>query len=701
MGRGPIEARMTNDSYRLRLELQEAQAKLRKAHERIAWMEASRFWKIRNQWFRLKTLFKPKGRDAERASGIISPRSASVLAEWIDETPLRPVSELTRSPKRVDVVVVGRGPWSLLESCLERVVRFSRPGDSLLVLDCGLDPQEAPAVAAYVTSQRGRFVEAREGRGSGPFPGFLLEETGADFVAFVASAAMVTPDWLDRLIACAESGGRIGVAVPLSGLCASSAGALLPGNEGLDSFATLVSGASGRIYPRVSAFSSPCVLIRARAPVDVIAEDNEHPYRIVLRQGEAALADNLYIGSGGHPERIFSIEKNANGLNSRTENSGQVVEVILERAARLSVSSERRRAGRNLFEGKRILFVLPVIERGGGANIVLREARALVAMGVDAQVLNLPEHRQDFERNYPDPGVPVIFACPEEITTLGSEFDAVVATANHSVEWLVPLSEQATPPVLGYYVQDFEPFFYPMGSSGHDRAWHSYGLIPGMRLFTKTEWNRAEVEGAHSVPCRVVGASFDSDLFRPRIERPTDSVVRIAAMVRPSTPRRQPELTMELLAALYERKLGRVEIILFGAEGEDPNFLKLTRQFAFPFRNGGILSEAELAVLFNHIDVFADFSSFQAMGLTALEAMGCGAAVIVPTKGGTSSFARSESNALVVDTGSRTECLAALERLVDDESLRVKLGRQAALDVLDHDPERAAFRILEALFGDA
>ena len=694
---------MTSDSYqRLRLELQEAQAELRKAHERIAWMETSRFWKIRNQWFRFKMLLKAtaQGATAREPTRPVAVPAGSSLAGWFAQTPLRSATELTRSPKRVEVVVLGQGPRALLETCLESVVRCSRPGESFLVMDCGLDPQESQAMADFVASQRGRWVEAGEGRAS-RLLGSILKETEADFVALVASTATVTPDWLDRLIGCAESDARIAVAAPLSGLSTSSIGALLPGPEGLDSYATLLAGGSGRIYPHVSSLPTPCVLIRAGASVEVIAGGNEIALRIVVGEGEAALADDVYIGIGEATGQTFAIERSVGNLPSGTENTDRVVDVILERAARLPAASERRRTGRVRWEGKRVLFVLPIIDRGGGANIVLSEARALVTLGVDAQILNLPEHRSGFERSYPDPGVPVVFAAREEIATFGSEFDAVVATANHSVEWLVPLAEQGAPPVLGYYVQDFEPYFFPLGSSGHDRAWHSYDLIPGMRLFTKTEWNRAEVEERRSVPCRVVGPSFDSDIFRPRIEFSSGPVVRIAAMVRPSTPRRQPELTMELLAELFNRRKERVEIILFGAEIADPAFVALAQPFSFPFRNGGVLTETKLALLFNHVDVFADFSAFQAMGLTALEAMACGAAVIVPAKGGASSFARNESNALLVDTSSRADCLAAMERLVDDRFLRRRLGRQAARDVLAHEPEEAAFRILEVLFGEA
>ena len=108
-----------------------------------------------------------------------------------------------------------------------------------------------------------------------------------------------------------------------------------------------------------------------------------------------------------------------------------------------------------------------------------------------------------------------------------------------------------------------------------------------------------------------------------------------------------------------------------------------------------------MAALLNEMDVFADFSSYQAMGLTAMEAMSCGVAVILPRAGGAASFAVDEENALIVDTSDERECYKALERLVVDHDLRRQLQRRALVDVVRFSPENAAFNILQALFGKA
>jgi glycosyltransferase involved in cell wall biosynthesis len=87
------------------------------------------------------------------------------------------------------------------------------------------------------------------------------------------------------------------------------------------------------------------------------------------------------------------------------------------------------------------------------------------------------------------------------------------------------------------------------------------------------------------------------------------------------------------------------------------------------------------------------------MGLTALEAMACGAAVIVPQTGGSSSFARDGENSLIADTCSIAGCLKPLGSLAVDKDLRERLRQQCIRDACAYSPEVAALNILDTLFA--
>ncbi|MGB5048812.1 MAG: glycosyltransferase, partial [Caldilineaceae bacterium] len=138
-------------------------------------------------------------------------------------------------------------------------------------------------------------------------------------------------------------------------------------------------------------------------------------------------------------------------------------------------------------------------------------------------------------------------------------------------------------------------------------------------------------------------------------------------------------------------------ITLFGVSPTDPGFAELPQDFDWQL--AGMLETDRVAVLLGGTDIFVDFSTYQAMGLTALEAMACGAAVIVPQKGGAGSFSRHGENVLMVDTSSAEACWRALRSLVDDEYLRAQLRTNAIRDVCTFFPERAALNILAVLFG--
>jgi glycosyltransferase involved in cell wall biosynthesis len=153
---------------------------------------------------------------------------------------------------------------------------------------------------------------------------------------------------------------------------------------------------------------------------------------------------------------------------------------------------------------------------------------------------------------------------------------------------------------------------------------------------------------------------------------------------------------MELLRRLSRHYGERVLITLFGVSPADPGFAELPQDFDWQL--AGMLEAERVAALLGRTDIFVDFSTWQAMGLTALEAMAAGATVIVPENGGAASFARHGENALVVDTSSSEACWRALCSLVENEHLRAGLRANAIRDACAFFPEWAALNLLSVLF---
>jgi glycosyltransferase involved in cell wall biosynthesis len=346
-----------------------------------------------------------------------------------------------------------------------------------------------------------------------------------------------------------------------------------------------------------------------------------------------------------------------------------------------------------------VLFVIPVWVAGGGTNLIVLAARVMRRMGVDAQLLNLRSHRPSFERAYPDLDVPVTYWEIEDIPEVAIHYDAVVASFNPTVAWIAPAIEKRHDLAVGYYIQDYEPYFYEPGSEGHKAAQESYVLLPNMVRCCTTQWIFNEIQKNHHVPTEIIGASMDTDLYWPRPRNDPDwpdRPLRIAAMIRPDSERRSPKLTMDILQQISDVYGSRVEFKLFGTKPSDPGFIPILNNF--PWDLAGEINQGQMANLLNEADIFVDFSTYQGLGLTAMEAMACGLAVIVPSKGGASTFARHEENSLIVDTSAPEKCLQALQRLIDDHNFRRKLQHNSIHSINQFYPERPALNMLKALF---
>jgi glycosyltransferase involved in cell wall biosynthesis len=393
-------------------------------------------------------------------------------------------------------------------------------------------------------------------------------------------------------------------------------------------------------------------------------------------------------------------------LNDQEKPAGRILDAMNARKKYTQERLELLQRGQELFAGKRLLFVLPIAATGGGANLILLAARTMRQMHVDAQIYNLSPYRLGFEQAYPDNDVPVVFGTIENLPKIATRYDAVVATSYITVYWLNPVPLLKPDLVIGYYIQDYEPYFDEPGSEGYKKAAASYTLFPRLVRCCTTPWIDDQIQHQHAnenlrIPVTVLGASLDIDLFMPRPRHDTEwpnRSLRVAAMIRPSTPRRSPRLTMQLMERASQEFGDGIELILFGADLAE--LQQAHMPLSFPIKLAGRLNQKQVAYLMNEVDIFVDYSAFQGLGLSALEAMACGVASVVPVRGGTGIYAKHEENCLVVDTEDTEACFAALNRLVKDHKLRTMLQQNGLLFTPQFYPELPTFRLLQALWSE-
>jgi GT2 family glycosyltransferase/glycosyltransferase involved in cell wall biosynthesis len=638
----------------------------------------------------------------------------------------------------VDIVICVHDALADVRACLESLLRTTTPPFRLVLIDDGSGAETRDYLVAFADDQAATLVRNETARGYTAAANQGLRLTSGEFIVLLNSDTVLTGGWLDRLVACAESDPRTGLVGPLSNTASWQsvpselaedgdwAANPLPAGQTVEGMADLVFQASPGVYPRIPFLNGFCLLIRREVITAIgvfdettfprgYGEENDFCMRARRAGFSTVVAGDTYVWhsqsrSFSHAERKRLADESTEVMFARYGaatmirgveacRTDRMLEGVRARVGIAATRADLIEAGRQRWEGKRLVFLLPIAKPGGGGHVVIQEAHAMLNMGGDVRLVNLRGARHGFEWWHPGLQLPVIFVDePLDVAQACAGFDAVVATVYFSVEWMDTLAGRARP-VRGYYIQDFEPAFCREGTTEHRNALRSYTRFPDLIRFTKTEWNRETVRENLGVDCTVVGPSVDIDLFRPRtrlwkVRR--DAPLRVAAMVRPSTPWRQPALTMEVLREFMARHAHEADVTVFGGDLSDDGFRELATDFRW--RHAGMLTRPGLAALLNEIDVFADFSTYQAMGLTAMEAMACGATAILPRSGGAGSFARHRENALLVDSSNPGDCVAALETLVGDRPLCQRLGRQAMLDVCQFAPERAAFRILEALF---
>ena len=347
----------------------------------------------------------------------------------------------------------------------------------------------------------------------------------------------------------------------------------------------------------------------------------------------------------------------------------------------------------------RVIFVLPSAGGGGGAHSIVQEVIGLRRHGVAAAIATPRSLAAQFQVRYPElqrAGVDnPDYGKIEDLGAIIETFDLAIATTALSARTVVHAKQASNNSALklGYYIQDYEPLFYPPGSREWSEAAASFDLMKDALLFAKTDWLCTVVEANHNVAVRRVKASIDHDIYHP-LNRDARDPIRITAMVRPKTPRRAPKRTIRILEQIAAKYGSRASISFFGCEPIDlasvglrpsPQLVSL-----------GVLDRNQVASTLRYSDLFLDLSDFQAFGRTGLEGMACGCIPVLPVFGGTSEYAENGINAYVVDTRSDADILSAVDQFFNARPhTRDEMRNAAIYTSLNYSVAKAAYSELE------
>ena len=651
---------------------------------------------------------------------------------------------------RVDIVVCVHNALADVKLCLNSVLSRTTANYRLIIVNDGSDEQTTEYLQQFCTSHEAvDLVETNGPVGYTRAANCGLRASRAEYVLLLNSDTIVSWLWLEGLLECMGSDSRPGIVGPLSNAASFQSVPVvtdadgkwavneLPPGYNVDDYAELVYRLSGKCFPKVEFVNGFCFMISRQVIQEIgvfdeqafpqgYGEENDYCLRARDAGFTLAVADHCFV---------FHSKSRSFGDNIRTKLAKQGLNALIDKYGdkRIKEDTAGMKTARALEQMRvdlaaffsesfhsrvripvtemslKVLFVMPVRGGGGGAHSVVQETTGMRLLGVDAKVAIDAGYFDQFLKYYGElveQGETFIFYRTEkEFLELARTFDVVIATLWSTPALIKPLADYDLKQLFMYYVQDYEPWFFPASSGKREQAFDSYTLIPGMAPIAKTDWICRTVRERHDVNVYRVTASLDHGVYYPSPKR-TDKTIVLAAMLRPQTPRRAPLRTLRVFRQLVnalenEESQKNVDIVFFGCETSalKQYVKKIDSDFAldFSFENRGVLIREEVAELLREADVFADFSDYQAFGRTGLEAMACGCSVVLPAKGGADEYAVNGENALIVDTMVMEDMVNALLRLVTDPLLRQRLRMHGVKTARRYSIERASLSELAVI----
>ena len=189
-----------------------------------------------------------------------------------------------------------------------------------------------------------------------------------------------------------------------------------------------------------------------------------------------------------------------------------------------------------------------------------------------------------------------------------------------------------------YFVQDYEPFFYALGSEAQF-AKATYGF--GFRGITAGDWLKEKLAAEFGMTTDSFSFSYDRDIYKPM--RKKSKKQRVFFYARPVTQRRDFEMGVLALDLLC-KKMPEVEVIF---AGWDISVYKIP----FQHQNLGIVSVDKLSAIYSQCDLCFVLSNTN-LSLLPLEVMGSNSVAVCST-GANSTWLVNKDNSVLVDYNPR------------------------------------------------
>ncbi len=230
-----------------------------------------------------------------------------------------------------------------------------------------------------------------------------------------------------------------------------------------------------------------------------------------------------------------------------------------------------------------------------------------------------------------------------------------------------------------YFIQDYEPLFYPAGSTyAQTEATYRFGFdgvanTEGLKLVYESEYGGRAVS---------LDPSVDTSIFYPNTHRQyKKKQYTVFFYGRPGHPRNGFELGVEALKCLKRKMGNKVRIVTAGA-----NYNTSLYGLDGVVENLGRLKIEETGDLYRNCDAGLVMMYTRHPSYLPYEMMACGCCVVSNYNAYTTWFLKNGENSVVCEP-SASSIAEAIENILLDEERRKQIGEYGAKQIMENNPD--------------
>ncbi len=593
--------------------------------------------------------------------------------------------------KPIDIVVVVHDEPRTAYDCIHAINKYTEPE-----LNWGLtviDNASEEFTSSLLGKIEGIDQVLRMTEYGGHLPAMQIgyEQTKGVWIVFVDQRVIVTPGWLEAMLWSAMSGSRVSMVSPWSNKRVpfpagsnylataeavrhtskwDNAQTVFPGGhmfaikrEALDQFGGFDVdfyrpgyGETADLYMRM--MNSKRVAVRAAGC-----------YVLDETPGNSEAADWMPSAGAGYSRFLARWGTNAEVAYKSTSGKDGVRKV----AARMLSAKPTR---------PKVVFVFRELALCGAVLAIAHLCNRLIELGWDAAIYYTRTAPGHTLKHIPMRFTPVCCESPSKLVQALRELKGhvhVVGSIWTSAEDIAAAAGVNGHIVPWWYVQDDERKFENLkGIRYADPKKIEAALKMIHRKVANSAWVQKMLKGLGHESTRIA-VGVDTLLFHPREK---DKRVRVMVHRRASTPRRGWPFIAEVLNRAAVNC--EFEVVTYDEMPEQD-------ELSMPWRGHlGKVSPAELARHMGSAHIFFEGSEFQGQGMSGMEAMASGCALLATNNGGIVDYATHARDCLIVEHGDVDHAAGVLVRMVNDEQLRKTLGSRARNSIVAFDWENIA-----------